>query len=312
MAKEYDLPQELIDRIVDELQTDRLISHIYTEGSPIPPLVRSLHIYPFNPPLNDILPLLQNVSHLHLQTDSLALYHLTADARILSSYPLTTLRMGKPLNLLPGTYMWYHYSAFFHFVRCLPQMIEYVSLHDVYIWDRPSAEDTSTIKGPSLGTLNLRTTLRNQSIFYPNQSGINKLCIDSTCLHHSEFTSLDCLQVPSVSIWIDVFMYGTHALKLIIEKLESIPLKSSLQNLQIILAFRLSGLLQYVLERPSSDELWQSLAEHAHKVGSREIIIMNAVPYSGTSFQEWDILVSRWTTKLGGGGGGILVRQAAR
>ncbi|SJL17992.1 uncharacterized protein ARMOST_21563 [Armillaria ostoyae] len=112
---------------------------------------------------------------------------------------------------------------------------------------------------------------------------LQKFCIYYTCLHHTDSTLLDCLHVPSISIWIDVFMYGTHALKLIIEKLQAIPTKPSLRNLQIILAFRLSGLLKYVLERPSSDGLWESLAEHVHKVGSWEITIINAVPYSGWS-----------------------------
>ncbi|PBK62016.1 hypothetical protein ARMSODRAFT_981007 [Armillaria solidipes] len=161
--------------------------------------------------------------------------------------------------------------------------------------------------------INLRTDISKQSVFYPNHSGVTIFSsIDQICLWDlgfdsilsisptipnasqadTNFTSLDCLHVPSISIWIDVFMYGTHALKLPIEKLQAIPTKPSLQNLQIILAFRLSSLLQYVLERPSSDWLWQSLAEHAHNVGSSEITIINALPYSGRSLEEWDILVS--------------------
>ncbi|KAK0482153.1 hypothetical protein EDD18DRAFT_1433393 [Armillaria luteobubalina] len=84
MLKEFDVPQELVNCIIDELKNDHatltkllLVSRSFRESlapplpaSPIPLSVQSLHVHPFNPPLNDILPLLRNASHVHLQTAS--------------------------------------------------------------------------------------------------------------------------------------------------------------------------------------------------------------------------------------------------
>ncbi|KAK0486772.1 hypothetical protein EDD18DRAFT_664888 [Armillaria luteobubalina] len=298
MLKEFNLPQELIDLIVDELDIDHaalknlllvspffreraryyifrvftlrqcsdheldLISHLFSEASPIPLLVRSLHIYPFNPALNDILPLLRNVRHLHIQTASRDVLRSTSLAQVLSTYPLTTLHMREPekLPLAPSTSI--RYGDFFDFVRCFPERIQYVSLSDLYTWEPPTAEDTSIIKGPSVGTLDLRAAGQKGTIFSPNQSGVNifsaidqlcfwdssfdsirrivrslpplsvqKLCLPYECLFQKDFTPIDCLGVPSLSISIDVSMYRNSPLKLLIKKLESTPVKSSLKNL---------------------------------------------------------------------------------
>ncbi|KAK0486740.1 hypothetical protein EDD18DRAFT_1360390 [Armillaria luteobubalina] len=189
MLKEFDLPQELVDRIVDELEDDRitlknlvlvsrsfrerarhhllrvftlrqysdhelhLISHLFSEASPIPLSVRSLRIHPFNPLLNDILPLLRNVSHVHIHTGFGEVLRSPGFAQVLSTYPLTTLRVGEHRGLHPATSTSIHYGDFFHFVRCLPQKIEYVSLMYGYTCKHPSAGDISTIKGPSVGTI---------------------------------------------------------------------------------------------------------------------------------------------------------------
>ncbi|KAK0440210.1 uncharacterized protein EV420DRAFT_1582220 [Desarmillaria tabescens] len=121
MVKEFSLPQELIDRFVDEFQDDhltlakfllisrsfrdraryhifrvfvlyrfpdskrKLITQIFTEDISIPPLVKSLHIYPFDPQMNIILPLLQDVNHIHLQTGSKELHRFIKDAQVLST-----------------------------------------------------------------------------------------------------------------------------------------------------------------------------------------------------------------------------------
>ncbi|KAK0209955.1 hypothetical protein IW262DRAFT_1528173 [Armillaria fumosa] len=340
MLKEFDLPQELVDRIVDELENDHatltnllLVSRSFRERArhhvfrPDPaPCPLSPHLS-FQPTVEGHpTPFTKCQPHTPT-TASAEVLRSTALAHVLSMYPLTTLRMGKPANLPSVTSI--HYGDFFDFVRCLPERIQYVSLTDVYVWEPPSAEDTSTIKGPSVGTLNLRCAGQKETVFSPNQSGVTifsaidqlcfwdsgfdnirsivrslpplsvqKLCIHCKCLYYTDFTSLDCLGVPSLSISINVSMYGIHALKLIIEKLESMPVESSLQNLQIILVFRLSGLLQDILLQPGSDGLWQSLAERAHRVGSCEITIINAVPFFGSSLREWDRIVSRMTTKL--------------
>ncbi|KAK0482910.1 hypothetical protein EDD18DRAFT_1336499 [Armillaria luteobubalina] len=214
--------------------------------------------------------------------------------------------------------------------RCFPERIQYVSLSDLYTWEPPTAEDTSTIKGPSVGTLDLRAAGQKGTIFSPNQSGVNifsaidqlcfwdsslhsirriihslpplsvqKLCLPCEYLFQKDFTPIDCLGIPSLSISIDVSMYRNSPLKLLIEKLESTPAKSSLKSLQIILAFHLSG-LHHILFRPGSDDLWQSLAEHAHSIGGCKITITNAVPFLGSSLREWDGIVSQMTTKLSG------------
>ncbi|KAK0486737.1 hypothetical protein EDD18DRAFT_1466815 [Armillaria luteobubalina] len=367
MLKEFDLPQELVDRIVDELENDNstlrnlllvsrsfreraryhifrvftlrqysnheldLITHLFSETSPIPLLVRSLHIYPFNPALNDILPLLRNVSHIHLRTASREILRSTGLAQVLSTNPLTTLHIGEPQErpLAPSTSI--HCGDFFDFVRCFPERIQYVSLMYDYTWERPSAEDTSTIKGPSVGTLNLSAAGQNERVFHPNQSGVTifsaidqlrfsdssfdnirsivrslpplsvqKLCIPCQCVFEKNFTPLDCLGVSSLSILINIALHRSHALEHIIKKLESTPVKSSLNNLQIILAFRPSRVLHDILLQPSSDRLWKSLAELAHRIGGCEITITNAVPFFESSLREWDRNVSRMTTKLRG------------
>ncbi|KAK0475958.1 hypothetical protein EDD18DRAFT_1115685 [Armillaria luteobubalina] len=270
MLKEFDLSQELIDIIVFTLQqySDHeldLISHLFSETSPIPLLVRSLHIYPFNSALNEILPLLQNDGHLHIQTAPRDVLQSTSFTQVLSTYPLMTLHMGEPekLPLAPSTLI--HYSDFFDFIRCFPERIQYVSLSDLYTWEPPTTEDTLTNKGPSVGTLDLHTTGQKGTIFSPKQSGVTIFsAIDQLCFWDSRFESICsiihslpplsvqklyipyCLGVPSLSISIDVCMSRNDALKVLIKKLESTPVKSSLKNLQIILTLHLSG-LQHML-----------------------------------------------------------------
>ncbi|KAK0485541.1 hypothetical protein EDD18DRAFT_1361009 [Armillaria luteobubalina] len=331
MLKEFDLSQELINIIVDELENDHatlknllfispsfrertryhifrvftlrqysdheldLISHLFSEASPIPLLVCSLHIYPFNPALNEILPLLRNVGHLHIQTASRDVLRSTSLTQVLLTYPLTTLHMGEPekLPLAPSTLI--HYGDFFDFVRCFPERIQYVSLSDLYTWEPPTTEDTWTIKGPSVGTLDLRAAGRKGTIFSPKQSGVTIFsAIDQLCFWDSRFESIRSVvhSLPPLSV-------QKLYIPFLIKKLESTPVKSSLKNLQIILALHLSG-LQHMLFQPGSDDLWQSLAERAHRISSCKITITNAVPFFGSSPREWDRIVSRMTTKLRG------------
>ncbi|KAK0485548.1 hypothetical protein EDD18DRAFT_1195963 [Armillaria luteobubalina] len=244
---------------------------------------------------------------------------------------MMTLRVGKPRNLPLATSTTIHYGDFFDFVRCFPERIQYVSLMYDYAWEPPSAEDTSTIKGPSVGTLDLSAAGQNEHMFHPNQSGVTifsaidqlrfsdssfdnirsiirslpplsvqKLCIPCQCVFEKGFTPIDCLGVSSLSILINIALHRSHALEHIIKKLESMPVKSSLNNLQIILAFRPSRVLHDILLQPSSDRLWQSFAERARRIGGCEITIMNAVPFLGSSLREWDRVVSRMSTKLRG------------
>ncbi|SJL04231.1 uncharacterized protein ARMOST_07592 [Armillaria ostoyae] len=137
-------------------------------------------------------------------------FYSIATPRFLSTYPLTTLRMGKPPNFPPATSMWYHYSDLVNFVRCFPERIQYVSLNE-----NPCAQT-----------------------------------------HHRKA--------------------GSHPSRILAPNSPNHP------------------------RQPSPGSRAQSLTEPAHKVGSWEIAIIDTVPNSGRSLEEWDSLVSRWTTKLRG------------